>query len=342
MTNETGFIMLPRSFFKSPEWRIKRTYSFTEAYLDLQLMAYYGNEPTQRVVNGCEVTLSTGQLVATHSFLAERWSWSKAQVRYWLNKMIHRSFITAVSTKRCLIVTVNQAFTKNDEATLQPLISTPVSSNNNKISKEKDDNSKVEQATTVATPPQHVTKATAPRKAKAKARCTAFVPPTVNEVEDFCREEDLRFTDAGFFVNYYESKGWRVGSASMRSWRAAARNWNRREMAFRARHGLPATAPSAALNAAPSASNVSTHLTNLFDHENNSHCSSNLAVQSVVDDAPTAHSNAYPSACAGFVPSNAPRNYGSSKADACHQALEGFAARQARYIARMDAEEPDF
>ena len=31
------------------------------------------------------------------------------------------------------------------------------------------------------------------------------------------------------FVDYYTSNGWKVGSHTMKDWRAAARNWARKE-----------------------------------------------------------------------------------------------------------------
>lgn len=55
-----------------------------------------------------------------------------------------------------------------------------------------------------------------------------FFPPAVEEVEAYCREHGC-FVDAGKFVDYYESNGWRVGKNRMKDWKAAVRNWNRKE-----------------------------------------------------------------------------------------------------------------
>ena len=56
-----------------------------------------------------------------------------------------------------------------------------------------------------------------------------FVPPTVEEVAAFARSEGVR-VDAQAFVDHFTSNGWRVGGkAAMRDWRAAARNWARRD-----------------------------------------------------------------------------------------------------------------
>ena len=35
--------------------------------------------------------------------------------------------------------------------------------------------------------------------------------------------------DPEAFLDYYEAKGWKVGSASMKDWKAACRNWERRD-----------------------------------------------------------------------------------------------------------------
>lgn len=55
-----------------------------------------------------------------------------------------------------------------------------------------------------------------------------FTPPTVEDVEAYCRERG-NAVDAQRFVDFYASKGWRVGSSGMRDWRAAVRNWERQD-----------------------------------------------------------------------------------------------------------------
>ena len=57
-------------------------------------------------------------------------------------------------------------------------------------------------------------------------RAPRFTPPTLQEVEDYAYEKGLDI-DAERFVDFYASKGWKVGSSPMKDWRAAARNWAR-------------------------------------------------------------------------------------------------------------------
>lgn len=55
-----------------------------------------------------------------------------------------------------------------------------------------------------------------------------FVPPTQAEIGAYVREAKLTM-DPQEFVDYYTANGWKVGSHTMKDWRAAARNWARKE-----------------------------------------------------------------------------------------------------------------
>lgn len=58
---------------------------------------------------------------------------------------------------------------------------------------------------------------------KAPAR---FVPPTLEAVKAYC-DERQNHVDAQHFVDFYASKGWKVGNQPMKDWRAAVRTWER-------------------------------------------------------------------------------------------------------------------
>ena len=55
-----------------------------------------------------------------------------------------------------------------------------------------------------------------------------FVPPTVDEVREYC-EERGNSVDPQRFVDYYSSNGWMVGKTKMKDWKAAVRTWEQRE-----------------------------------------------------------------------------------------------------------------
>ena len=60
-----------------------------------------------------------------------------------------------------------------------------------------------------------------------KKKTTRFVPPTVEEVKQYCEENNYKL-DAQRFVDFYESKGWMIGKNKMKSWQAAVRTWTRK------------------------------------------------------------------------------------------------------------------
>ena len=64
-------------------------------------------------------------------------------------------------------------------------------------------------------------------EAKPKRSPKKFTKPTVDELLEYADEQDFTHFDAEEFWDFYESKGWIVGRAKMKDWRAAARRWNR-------------------------------------------------------------------------------------------------------------------
>ena len=54
-----------------------------------------------------------------------------------------------------------------------------------------------------------------------------FKKPTIEEVEEYCRERNNN-VDAETFINFYESKGWFVGKNKMKDWKACVRTWEGR------------------------------------------------------------------------------------------------------------------
>lgn len=76
----------------------------------------------------------------------------------------------------------------------------------------------------VSVPVSVDTKENSPTESKRKA----FVPPTVEEVRAYCIERQ-NTVDAEQFVDFYASKGWKVGSQAMKDWKACVRTWEKRE-----------------------------------------------------------------------------------------------------------------
>lgn len=63
---------------------------------------------------------------------------------------------------------------------------------------------------------------------QAKEPVKRFVPPTLEEVTAYCRERQ-NGVDPQHFIDFYTSKGWKVGNQSMKDWKACVRTWEQRD-----------------------------------------------------------------------------------------------------------------
>ena len=63
--------------------------------------------------------------------------------------------------------------------------------------------------------------------AKAPLSCKRFVKPTLEEVKEYCLNRKNNI-DAQQFIDFYESKGWKVGNQHMKDWKACVRTWEQR------------------------------------------------------------------------------------------------------------------
>lgn len=393
-----GYVSVPRSFFDSTQWRRKRIFTESEAYLDLLQMAYYGSEPTERMVGRRSFIVKRGQIITTTSFLADRWGWKLHRVRYVLRALSVTSFVTSVVTSGRTIITVNQGNASNCSEKSVTSFVTSIVNNKNKITKKKITKKLVESSVVCDTTPhaqaegevaeaevsqvaevattEAATEAAAVEAvemaaeakaasiepasivlaAEAKAEPAAPKPatrrrtppmqrPTVWEVENFCRTQGLQLVDAQRFVDYYEANGWKVGRNPMRSWQAAARNWQRRELQYQQ------PAAMAAINQA----NLFTEPNCANNHEHSyavqpAHDGANLQQQQLQQPLQQPQQPQQPQLQQSqprvfsyqSQPSLWQRQQCATKAGACAEALEQYAARQMRYFASMGAEEPDF
>ena len=402
-----GYVSVPREFFDTAQWRRKRVFTQSEAYLDLLQMAYYGSEPIEREVGGAKVTVRSGQIAATQAYLGQRWEWSRYKVRHFIDSLCNKGTIHLYNTPTCSLITVYQDVTKDDAEIYHTPYHTPTAHNKNKITKKKITKKSVEssvvcdttphaqaegevaeaevsQVAEVAPVPEAATTEAATEAAAevievaaeakaasikpaasepaAEAQPASIVPaaeakaepaapkpatrrrtppmqrPTVWEVENFCRTQGLTLVDAQRFVDYYEANGWKVGRNPMRSWQAAARNWQRREMQYQ----------QPAAMAAIKQTNLFTEPNCANNHEHSyavqpAHDGANLQQQPLQQPQQPQLQQSQPRVFSYHPQPNLwQRQQCATKAGACAEALEQYAARQMRYFASMGAEEPDF
>ena len=62
----------------------------------------------------------------------------------------------------------------------------------------------------------------------SKPKTKRFKPPTIEEVQAYCKERNNN-VDAQRFIDFYEAKGWMLGKNKMKDWKAAVRTWERND-----------------------------------------------------------------------------------------------------------------
>jgi len=61
----------------------------------------------------------------------------------------------------------------------------------------------------------------------SKEEESRFAPPSLIEVEEYCKER-RNSINPNNFIDFYSSKGWLIGKNKMKDWRAAVRTWEQR------------------------------------------------------------------------------------------------------------------
>ena len=207
-----GWIKLYRKLV-SWEW-----YTDTPAkclWLHLLLMANI--EPV--MYRGKEIP--RGSLATTELKLSVELGMSRQQVRTAMNKLISTNEISKHSCKEYTVITVNKY---DDYQACASAITNDIYQPSTL-------------AKTITSTTEATTTATTPLLNKKKRRKEynppisplkggRFVPPTVDEVREYC-EERGNGINANDFVDFYQSKGWMVGKNKMKDWKAAVRTWER-------------------------------------------------------------------------------------------------------------------
>lgn len=83
-------------------------------------------------------------------------------------------------------------------------------------------------------------------KVKRKRAAARFSAPSAEDVRAYAEERGLEI-DPAAFVDFYSAKGWRVGTSPMRDWRAAVRNWCRRDARGKPGAGAASAPPRGAV-----------------------------------------------------------------------------------------------
>lgn len=200
---ETGFILIHRKITK---WEWYRNPNTFRVFLHCLLMANF----TDGRFEGKDVR--RGQFITSLPNLAKQTSLTIQQVRTALEHLKSTGEITDTATRHYRIITVvkyddyqndnrqdNRQLTDNQQtANRQSTDNQQQYNNNNNNNKNNNDN---------------------------KVTIKRFVPPTVDEVAEYCQQRNNGI-NAQHFIDYYTQGGWVLKNGKkMVDWKAAVRTW---------------------------------------------------------------------------------------------------------------------
>ena len=199
---QNGFVALHRSLLS---WGWHADPATGWLFVNLLLMANWTDSDWQGM------TIKRGQLVTGRKALAAQTGLSEQTVRTSLNHLKSTGEIAIASTNKFSVITViNYGKFQDISEMLTSTLTSNLTSDQPATNQQLTTNEQIKQEK----------QGIKPRK--------RFTPPTVEDVASYCRERG-NAVDAQRFVDFYASKGWRVGSSGMKDWRAAVRNWERQD-----------------------------------------------------------------------------------------------------------------
>lgn len=255
---ENSWIRLHRKLMDDPLY-FAEPFSKMQAWIDLLLLANFADRVT--FIRGNRVTIKRGQVAYSREWFSGRWRWSRGKIDRFLDMLERENMIgrqkSAVIT--CISIlnydayqdngstdrSVNRSADRsaNRSADRSANRSTEIEPNTLIINTYENDfnldgsadrsadgtTDETTESTTDGTQHNIYIDNNNNKKEKNKIKkesAAEFVRPSTAEVAAYMAAQGTPI-DAARFVDYYEAKGWSVGNAQMRDWRAVARMWAR-------------------------------------------------------------------------------------------------------------------
>lgn len=193
----SGWIKIHRCITSHWLYTENRVYSKYEAWMDILLNVNFAD--AQLIIKGKLYKVKRGQSILSYESWAKRWNWDKSKVRRFMSLLQEDGMIDV----------------KSDNITTQITVCKFDSYQDNRHTDETQTKRKRNAAEIQTTPIEE--------EEEKKEEKKQFKAPTVGELKN-----EFPNIDAESFHDFYTSKGWKIGKDPMKDWRAAARNWERR------------------------------------------------------------------------------------------------------------------
>lgn len=221
-----GYISLHRKIMQNFLFKEKRQFSRFEAWIYLLMSANHSD--TEVLLGNQLIKVKKGSFITSEIKLMAEFQWSKSKLRAFLILLESQSMIEKITdTKKTTLTIVKYSDyqelqtakkpRKNREKTAKELRADTDNNENNY----NNDNNENNASTSINIDIE------VEQQAAKSQKSIRFIKPTIDEIRMLNTIANLNIDPEQFF-DFYESKDWMVGKNKMKDWKAAARNWARR------------------------------------------------------------------------------------------------------------------
>lgn len=199
-----GWVKAHRSMLENPV--VSKDSDHLAVWMYLLLNATHKEQ--EKMFAGKKITLQPGQLITGRKKIAEEFKINESKVQRILKLFESEQQIEQqTSNANRLITIVNWCLYQGNEQQIEQQMNNQCTTNEQPVNTNKNVRMK---------------------ECKKDIESRRFTPPTPQEVSEYCIEKGYS-VDADKFVDFYTAKNWMIGKNKMKDWKAAVRNWNRRD-----------------------------------------------------------------------------------------------------------------
>lgn len=203
---EGNWAYIHRKLAKSDLW-LAEEFTRGQAWVDLIMLASY--RPSHVRIRGVRIEVQRGQYVTALRYLAERWRWSKGKVERFLREL---ETDKQIGTQ------------KNNVSTVITITNYNEYQGNGYADRDTDGTQTGQQTGQSKEILNQLKEVEGSRERGARPPAPKFQPPTVEQVAAYCKERS-NSVNPQRFVDYYEARGWKLKTGTMKNWKAAVRTW---------------------------------------------------------------------------------------------------------------------
>ena len=211
MMNE-GFIQLSRELQNDPLFSYGK-FDKCHAFVDLCFLAQFAERTFE--IRGNIVKLLPGQLAKSLDELALRWGWSKHTVHKYIKELEQEGKIALQKSHVINVISVNFGLVTAPQNALQNAPqNAPQNALQNALPYNKDNKETIKK-----------NKENNTLSMRACDSNSSFSIPSLTDVEDYLKENNIASFDAKEFLSYHESVGWKVKGNPITNWKSMCDYW---------------------------------------------------------------------------------------------------------------------